>query len=162
MTLTDSVGREWPLFINAACIDRIYEATGVDVSTVEGVALCGQNEVLAIDVMYAAWRPLCEQRGIGRVNYHRLDKQFLWRAAKVFLISVADYHARGGGRDVAKILKRAVRDGSPVDPVSRQTLRDKYEMRANELTGLNSERAIDEKLAELHELLGKTQGRGEL
>lgn len=154
--LIDGSGRAWPLTIDDECLDRIYRLTGVDVQSAEGMALAGQNEGLAFDVLYAAWRPLCEQRGVKRPDWHRLEKRFLWLAAQCFIRELSKYFSRIGEQKSADVLSR-VANGQYKAPASIQLeLKERYADRANELAALNTERAIDEKLAELHSVVGKS------
>jgi hypothetical protein len=157
ISLTDSKGREWPLSIDHSCIDRIWQRTGVDLCDAHSRRVAASNNILLLDVMFSAWLPLCEDRGITRPDFHRLGMPFLTPAVRLFVSELADWLFRNGQQDVAKAIWNGLSDPHcSIEPEQRM----QYARRAEELNAINSERAIDEKLAELHRLLDQTRTRG--
>ena len=96
---TDKGGHRWPIVLDAAAVDRVRAATGVDLTPDPATGLQGLGRALEsagrpavlVDALHAACLPDAVRRGLTRGQFGRLlHGEVIDQATDAFMTAVVD------------------------------------------------------------------------
>lgn len=111
MGFQDSQGREWPVTITVATVQRVRADTGFDLGSAmkpQGIDKLSSDFALFGDVLYAICRPACERAQITKEKFlDELTGDVLDQATRAFLAALVSFCPSPETRKALEKLLRA-------------------------------------------------------
>jgi hypothetical protein len=105
---TDADDREWPLTLDFPDVSRIKKLTNVDLLSNDDLTRCTGDLMLMVDVMYAGWKELADEREVTDEAFGRLVSHSFEASVQAFNEALADFFHRIGRGPMATLIRKGM------------------------------------------------------